>query len=96
MILIIIIILPTNERAISSLEQNDHVKYLGVMIDDKISRKYHISFFSSRIPVFRNSRILFKLRHYFFPFQLAQYYKLIYSYLTAMLSLFGAMLTSPV
>ena len=45
MILIIIIILPTNERAISSLEQNDHVKYLGVMIDDKISRKYHISFF---------------------------------------------------
>ena len=45
MILIIIIILPTNERTISSLEQNDHVKYLGFMIDDKISRKYHISFF---------------------------------------------------
>ena len=94
MILIIIIILPTNERTISSLEQNDHVKYLGVMIDDKISRKYHISFFSSRI--FRNSRIFFKLRHYFSPFQLGQYYKLIYSYLTAMLSLFGAMPTSPV
>ena len=45
MILIIIVILPTNERTISSLEKNDHVKYLGVMIDDKISRKYHISFF---------------------------------------------------
>ena len=94
MILIIIIILPTNERIISSLEQNDYVKYLGVMIDDKISRKYHISFFSSCI--FRNSRIFFKLRQYFSPIQLVQYYNLIYSYLTAMLSLFGAVPTSPV
>ena len=77
MILIIIIILPTNERTISSLEQNDHVKYLGVMIYDKISRKYHISFFFFFSCIFRNSRIFFKLRHYFSPFQLGQYYNLI-------------------
>ena len=67
--LIYLFIFPTDEGTISSLEQNDHVKYLGVMIDDKISRKYHISFFSSRIS--RNSGIFFKFRN-FSPFQLGQ------------------------
>ena len=56
------IILPSNEGTISSLKQNDHVRYLGIMIDDKLSRKYHISFFSSS-RISRNCGILFKLRH---------------------------------
>ena len=31
---IYLFIFPTNEGTISSLEQNDHAKYLGVMTDD--------------------------------------------------------------
>ena len=31
---ICLFIFPTNEGTISSLEQNDHAKYLGVMTDD--------------------------------------------------------------
>ena len=31
---IYLFIFPTNESTISSLEQNDHAKYLGVMTDD--------------------------------------------------------------
>ena len=46
-----------------SLEQKDHVKYLGVMIDDKLNWKYHISFVCTRIS--RNTGVFYKLRHFF-------------------------------
>ena len=66
------IMLPNNQGTYYFLEQKDHVKYLGVMIDDKINWKYHISFICSRIS--RNTGIFFKLRHYLSPQQLKQIY----------------------
>ena len=63
-----------------SLEQKDHVKYLGVMIHDQLNWKYHISFVCSRIS--RNTGVFYKLRYFFSPIQLRQiYYNLIYPYL---------------
>ena len=32
-----------------SLEQKDHIKYLGVMIDSSLSWKYHISYVQSTL-----------------------------------------------
>ena len=51
-----------NEGSSYSLIQKDHIKYLGVLIDDTISWEHHISFICSRIS--RNSGIFLKLRHY--------------------------------
>ena len=45
-----------------SLVRKDHINYLGVMFDDCISWKYHISYIRSRIS--RNIRIISKLRHF--------------------------------
>jgi hypothetical protein len=72
-----------------SLEQKDHVKYLGVMIDDKLNWKYHISFVCSRIS--RNTGVFYKLRHFFSPIQLRQiYYNLIYPYLSYAIIAWGS------
>ena len=58
------------------LEKKDHIKYLGVLIDDSISWKYQISYICSRIS--RNTGILLKLRNYLPLMQLKQlYYSLI-------------------
>ena len=57
------------------------IKYLGVLVDDTISWKYHISHICSRI--FRNTGIFVKLRHYLPLKQLRQlYYNLTYPYLS--------------
>ena len=45
-----------------SLVRKDHIKCLGVMIDDFISWKYDISYIRSRIS--RNIGIISKLRHF--------------------------------
>ena len=69
-----------------SLEQKDHIKYLGVTIDEKINWKHHISFVCSSNA--RNTGILFKLPHYLSPLQLRQlYYNRIYSYISYKTSL---------
>ena len=53
------------------------IKYLGVMIDESLTWKYHIAFICSRIS--RNIGIISKLRHYLSIQQLKQlYYNLIY------------------
>ena len=63
------------------LERKDQVKYLGVLIDDKINWKHHISFVCSRVG--RNSGILIKLRHYLTPLELRQiYFNLINPYIS--------------
>ena len=45
-----------------SLVRKDHIKCLGVMIDDFFSWKYDISYIRSRIS--RNIRIISRLRHF--------------------------------
>ena len=44
------------------LVRKNHIKYLGVMIDDCVSWKYHILYICSQIS--RNIGIISKLRHY--------------------------------
>ena len=70
------------------LEQKDSIKYLGVLIDDKLNWEKHISFISSKIS--RNTGVFFKLRHYLSPSQLRQlYYTLIYPYLSYAITAWG-------
>ena len=54
------------------LEQKKCIKYLGVMIDESLTWKYHIAFICSRIS--RNIGIISKLRHYLSIQQLKQLY----------------------
>jgi len=63
------------------LEQKKCIKYLGVMIDESLTWKYHITFICSRIS--RNIGIISKLWHYLSIQQLKQlYYNLIYPYMS--------------
>ena len=64
-----------------SLERKQCIKYLGVLIEDSLSWKYHISFVCSRLS--RNTGIIAKLRYYLSVKQLRQiYYNLIYPYIS--------------
>ena len=70
-----------NDGTSTILERKDCVKYLGVLIDDKISWNFHISYICSRIS--KNTGIFYKLRSYLSLQQLKQlYYSLIYPYIT--------------
>ena len=72
-----------------SLERKHCIKYLGVMIDDSISWKNHISYICSRIS--RNTGIISKLRHYLSINQLKQiYYNLIYPYISYAILAWGS------
>ena len=63
------------------LRKKDHIIYLGVMIDESLTWKCHISYICSRVS--RNIGIILKLRHYLSIHQLKQiYYNLIYPYLS--------------
>jgi len=46
-----------------SLERKDRIKYLGVMLDEIVSFKYHIAYLCSRTSR-RNLGIISKLRYY--------------------------------
>ena len=60
-----------------TLERKDRIKYLGVMLDEIVSFKYHIAYVCSRMS--RNLGILSKLRYYLTLSQLKQiYYSLIW------------------
>ena len=61
-----------NDGSTQLLERKQCIKYLGVMIDENITWKNHISFVSSRIS--RNIGIISNLRHYFSLQQLKQIY----------------------
>ena len=72
--------LQTNVNSYISIEKKDHVKFLGVFIDENLSWKYHISFLSSRLS--RSAGIFLKLRHYVSLTQMKTiYYSLVYPYL---------------
>ena len=71
------------------LVRKNHIKYLGVMIDDCVSWKYHISYICSQIS--RNIGIISKLRHYLSIKQLKQiYYNLIYPYIAYAILAWGS------
>ena len=71
------------------LDRKDHIKYLGVMIDESLSWKYHISYTCSRIS--SNIGVISKLRHYLSIRQLKQlYYNLIYPYLSYAIIAWGS------
>ena len=55
-----------------ALERKQCIKYLGVMIDESLTWKYHIAFVCSRIS--RNIGIISKLRYYLSIQQLKQIY----------------------
>lgn len=38
-----------NTNSVACLEQQDYVKYLGILIDKKLSWKYHIDYVASKI-----------------------------------------------
>ena len=54
--------MPNKDGSEYTLEKTNYIKYLGVLIDDTISWKYHISFIRSRLS--RNTGIFLKLRHF--------------------------------
>ena len=71
------------------LDRKDHIKYLGVMIDESLSWKYHISYTCSRIS--SNIGVISKLRHCLSIHQLKQlYYNLIYPYLSYAIIAWGS------
>ena len=64
-----------------ALEQKDHVKYLGVLVDEHLSWNYHTSHVAKKIG--RGVGILAKLRLYLNPQMLKNvYYCLVYSHLS--------------
>lgn len=50
------------DRTCHSLERKNHIKYLGVTIDDSMSWKYHMSYICVQIS--HNTWVISKLRHY--------------------------------
>ena len=83
------IFLRNNDGTNYSLKRKDHIRYLGVMIDDSVSWKCHIAFISSKIS--RNIGIFAKLCHFISLQQLEQlYYNLIYPYLSYAITAWGS------
>ena len=70
-----------SEGSSRELERKQCIKYLGVMVDESLTWKYHIAIVCSRIS--RNIGIISKLRYYLSIQQLKQiYYNLIYPYIS--------------
>ena len=71
------------------LERKDRVKYLGVLLDDTVSFKHHISYVASRIS--RSNGIIAKLRHFLTLPQMRQlYYSIIYPYISYAILAWGS------
>ena len=71
------------------LERKDRVKYLGVLLDDTVSFKHHISYVASRIS--RSNGIIAKLRHFLTLSQMRQlYYSIIYPYISYAILAWGS------
>jgi len=71
-----------------SLEKKDHVKYLGVLIDNNLSWKYHVDYITLKIS--KTIGIISRIRHYV-PFStlLAIYRSLIHPYISYGLPVWG-------
>ena len=51
-----------NAYSVAHLEQQDYVKYLGILIDKNLSWKYRIDYVASKIS--RSVGIIARLRHF--------------------------------
>ena len=66
-----------------------HIKYLGEMIDDCVSWKYHISYICTNLQEYRH--YISKLRHYLSVKQLKHiYFNLIYPYISYAILAWGS------
>ena len=84
-----------NDGSTFYLEKRNYIKYLGVLIDDTISWKHHVSYVCSRVS--RNIGILSKLRHFTSLLQLKQlYYNLIYPYISYAITSWGSAYTTQI
>ena len=84
-----------NDGSTFYLEKRNYIKYLGVLIDDTISWKHHLSHLCSRLS--RNIGILSNLRHFTSLFQLKQlYYNLIYPYISYAITSWGSAYTTQI
>jgi len=71
------------------LERKDRVKYLGVLLDDTVSFKHHISYAASRISP--SNGIIAKLRNFSTLSQMRQlYYGIIYPYISYAILAWGS------
>ena len=81
--------LPNNDGNSDIIEKTDHIKYLGVFLDEKLSWKHHTAYVCSRIA--RNTGIFTKLRHYMSLAQLKQlYYSLVHPYISYAILAWGS------
>lgn len=79
----------SQEGTYISIERKNCIKYLGVLIDDSLSCKFHISYICSCLS--RNAGIFLKLRHYVSLAQLKLlYYSLVYPYITYAIVAWGS------
>ena len=79
-----------NRKAIA---QKDHVKYLGVLVDERLNWNYHIQHISKKIG--RGIGILVRLRQYLNPQMLRNiYHCLVYSHLCYGIHVWGSAGTS--
>ena len=78
------------DGTIHTLERKDRIKYLGVMLDETVSFKYHIAYVCSRMS--RNLGIISsELRYYLTLSHLKQiYYSLIYPYISYAILAWGS------
>ena len=51
-----------NTNSVAYLEQQDYMKYLGILIDKNLSWKYHIDYLASKISI--TIGIIARLRHF--------------------------------
>ena len=72
----------TNEFNVSVsgnlIVKSDYVKYLGVFLDDRLSWKIHIDKLSKKLS--RACGMVYKLRHYTFPYPHSSYCNLLRSF----------------
>ena len=81
--------LPNNDGNSDIIEKTDHIKYLGVFLDEKLPWKHHIAYVCSRIA--RNTGIFTKLRQYMSLAQLKQlYYSLVHPYISYAILAWGS------
>ena len=84
-----------NDGSTFYLEKRNYIKYLGVLIDDTIPWKHHLSHLCSRVS--RKIGILRNLRHFTSLFQLKQlHYNLIYPYISYAITSWGSAYTTQI
>ena len=75
------IVLPDKNGLLFHLKQQDNIKYLGVLHDEKMNWQYHIASVCARVA--QSTGSFYKLRHFLTPTQLRQiYHTLIYPHIS--------------